>query len=67
MLDEKLARSRMQEVLDLVSADIASVRVGRVSPNLVSDIEVSVYGGQQRLKVQELATISVLDPTNFGS
>lgn len=62
MLDEKLARSRMQEVLDLVSADIASVRVGRVSPNLVSDIEVSVYGGQQRLKVQELATISVLDP-----
>lgn len=61
MLDEQLVRSRMQGVLDLVSADVASVRAGRISPSLVSDVEVLVYGGQQKLKVQELATISVLD------
>lgn len=61
MLDEKVVRSKMQVVLDLISSDIASVRAGRVSPSLVSDLLVSVYGGQQRLKVQELATISVLD------
>ncbi len=61
MLNENLVRSKMQAVLDLVSADIASVRAGRVSPSLVSDLLVTVYGGQQRLKIQELATISVLD------
>jgi len=52
----------MQQVVDLVVSDIASIRVGRATPSLVEDLSVLVYGGQQKLKVQELATISVLDP-----
>lgn len=54
-------RKRMQGILDLVNSDISSIRTGRVTPALVEEIEVSVYAGEQKLKVKELATISSLD------
>lgn len=61
MLDESQVKSRMQQVLDLVVSDISSIRVGRATPALVEGLQVLVYGGQQKLKINELATISVLD------
>lgn len=61
MLDEASVRSRMQEVLDMVIADINSIRTGRATPALIEDLEVSVYGGQQKLKINELATITAPD------
>jgi len=60
-MDEGQIRSRMQQVLDLVVSDMASIRVGRATPSLVENLMMTVYGGQQKLKLQELATISVLD------
>ena len=60
-MDESSARQKMQQVFELVVSDIASVRTGRATPALVEDLGVHVYGGQQRLKVQELATISAPD------
>lgn len=60
-MDESSIRSRMQKVLDLVVSEIASIRTGRATPSLVEDVEVMVYGGQQKLKVNELATITVPD------
>lgn len=60
-MDEVSVKSKMQEVLNLVTSDIASVRTGRVTTALVEDIVISAYGGQQKLKVQELTTISVID------
>jgi len=61
-MDESSLRTKMQQVVDLVVSDIASIRIGRATPSLVEDLSVLVYGGQQKLKIQELATISVLDP-----
>jgi len=61
-MDESSLRAKMQQVFELVSRDVASIRTGRASPALIEDLVVSVYGGQQKLKVQELATISVQDP-----
>lgn len=61
-MDEKEIRSRMQEVVEVFRTDIGSIRTGRANPGLVEDLEVSVYGGQQELKVNELATISTPDP-----
>jgi ribosome recycling factor len=61
-MDESSLRAKMQQVVDLVVSDIASIRIGRATPSLVEDLSVLVYGGQQKLKIQELATISVLDP-----
>jgi ribosome recycling factor len=60
-MDETSVRSRMQEVLDLVLSDISSIRTNRATSGLVDDLEVAVYGGAQRLKVNELATITVSD------
>ncbi len=60
-MDKDIVRSKMQEVLDMVVADIGSIRTGRAAPALLQDLEVSVYGGQQKLKVNELATITAPD------
>lgn len=58
-MDEQQVRSKMASAINLVLSDIASIRTGRATPALVEDLVVAVYGGAQRLKIQELATISV--------
>ncbi len=55
-------RSKMQKALLILQEDIATVRTGRAMPSLVENVIVNVYGGTQRLKIKELATISVSDP-----
>src|SRR3972149_9688681 len=60
-MNEDQIKLRMQQVVDLVVSDISSIRTGRATPALVEDIQVAVYGGQQKLKIQELATISAPD------
>lgn len=54
-------RQKMQKVLEVLRTDLATVRTGRATPSLVEHIIVSVYGGTQRLKVMELATITASD------
>lgn len=61
-MDENKLRTKMTQVLDLVRTDIASIRTGRVTPALVENIVVGVYGGTQKMKIVELGTISVVDP-----
>lgn len=61
-MDETAIRGRMQQVLGLVLGDIGSIRTGRAMPSLVEGLTLSVYGGSQKLKLQELATISAPDP-----
>lgn len=60
-MDEANVRKLMQEVLDLVISDIASIRTGRATPSIVSDLEIVAYGGQQKLRINELATITTQD------
>lgn len=60
-MDESSVRSRMQQVLNLITSDIASIRTGRATSTLVETLELSVYGGTQRLKLQELASITTPD------
>jgi len=60
-MDETSLKSRMQQVLELVINDISSIRTGRATPSLVEDIQVAVYGGQQRMTIKELATITAPD------
>lgn len=51
----------MQVAFDAVLSDIGSIRTGSVTTSLVDDIVISAYGGAQRLKVNELATITTPD------
>jgi ribosome recycling factor len=65
MLDEASVRQKMQVVVGSVSSDISSVRTGRAMPSIVEGVMVSVYGGAQRLKIQELASITSPDPASI--
>ncbi|KKU04041.1 MAG: Ribosome-recycling factor [Candidatus Woesebacteria bacterium GW2011_GWC2_47_16] len=60
-MDEPSVRSKMSEVVDLITSDIGAIRTGRAAPALVEGLEIAVYGGAQKLKIQELATISAPD------
>jgi ribosome recycling factor len=64
-MDESSVRSKMQFSLNAVASDIAGIRTGRATPALVENIVCPAYGGTQRLKVVELATISAPDPSQI--
>jgi ribosome recycling factor len=55
----------MQSALDTVTSDVAGIRTGRATPSLVENIICPAYGGTQRLKVVELATITAPDPSQI--
>lgn len=60
-MDEASVSSKMQQVLDVVTSDVGGIRTGRATPALVEGLEIAVYGGTQKLKLIELATISAPD------
>ncbi len=64
-MDEASVNSKMQSALDSLANDIAGVRTGRATPALVENIIVPAYGGTQRLRVMEVASISSPDPTQL--
>lgn len=64
-MDEGLISSKFQRILDLVISDIGTIRTGRATPSLVENIVIPAYGGTQKLKVVELASISAPDPTQI--
>lgn len=57
----ELTREKMQEVIKIILDDLATIRTGRANPALIENIEIKVYEGTQKLKLMELATITVLD------
>ncbi len=63
MLDSiiPIARDRMKKAIEVTSTDLASIRSGRATPALVENIVVSAYGGSQKLRIQEMATITTMD------
>ena len=61
-MDEASIKLRMQAVIDLLSTDISTIRTGRANSSLVSDMTVMVYGGAQKMKINELGTITTPDP-----
>lgn len=60
-MDESQVKASMQKAIETLSREMASIRTGRATPSLVSDIIVNAYGGAQRLRVQELASITAPD------
>lgn len=60
-MDLEQTRQNMQRVLEVLKGDLATVRTGRATPALVDNIVVSVYGNTTKLRVMEVATISVSD------
>lgn len=60
-MNEASIRSKMTQVLNLLISDLGSLRTGKATPSLVDDLSVLVYGGQQKLRIKELATVTSPD------
>ncbi len=54
-------KKKIDKVLEILKGDLSTIRTGRATPSLVENITVNVYGGTTKLKVMELATISITD------
>lgn len=61
-MDEASLKKRMQQVVDLVVGDISIIRTGRATPALIENLELSLYGGTQKMKLLEVASITSSDP-----
>src|SRR3989344_4524586 len=64
-MDEQQVSSKMQSSVTAVAGDIAGIRTGRATPSLVENIVVPAYGGTQRLRIMEVASISSPDPSQI--
>lgn len=53
--------SKMQKSLEVTKADLATIRTGRATPALIENIVITAYGGNAKMKVREMATISAPD------
>lgn len=56
-----VTREKMKKALDVSRNDITSIRSGRATPALVENIVVMAYGGSQKMRIQEMATITTMD------
>ena len=65
-MDEAKLKQKMQEVVDLVVKDVGTIRTGRANPGMVQQIKIKAYGGQQELKIIELATITSPDAESLA-
>jgi ribosome recycling factor len=63
MIDPILNKTRdhMRKALEVTRTDLSSIRSGRATPALVENIVISAYGGSQKLRLLEMATISIQD------
>jgi len=55
------AREKMKKALEITRNDLTSIRSGRATPALVENIVIMAYGGSQRLRIMEMATITTMD------
>lgn len=54
-------KQNMQKAFEALNSDLSTVRSGKAASQMVENIEVNAYNGSARLKIMELATISVPD------
>lgn len=58
-------REQMRKALDVLRADIATIRTGKAAPSLVENISVTVYNGTTKLRVMEVATVNAQDASTL--
>jgi ribosome recycling factor len=54
-------KQKMLKSLEVTKSDLATIRTGRATPALVENVLIIAYGGSQKLKIKELATITTAD------
>jgi len=56
-------KQQSQKVIEAMKEDLKSIRTGRATPSLVENLTVEAYGGQSKLRLLELATITTDGPS----
>ncbi|CAN5334654.1 ribosome recycling factor [soil metagenome] len=64
-MEEAQVKLKMQAILDSLLQTIGTIRSGRATPALLQNLEVSVYGGTQRLRILEVASVTSPDPQSL--
>lgn len=54
---------KFARILEVVRADLATIRTGKASPQLIENLLVEAYG--TKMKLVELATLAATDPTTI--
>lgn len=65
---DSLLQDFQQNIIKTIQSlreDLKLIRTGRASPALIEDLLVETYGGQTKLKLLELATITTNGPTGL--
>lgn len=60
-MDDNQVKQKMEEIASMVRDDVSAIRTGRATPALVEDIVVDAYGGAQKMRLNELASITATD------
>jgi ribosome recycling factor len=55
-------KQNAQKVIESLKENLKSIRTGRATPSLVENLIVETYGGQTKLKLLELSTITTEGP-----
>jgi ribosome recycling factor len=55
-------KMRMDKVLEFLRGELQTIRTGTASPAMVENVLVEAYEGTPKMRLQELATISVPEP-----
>jgi len=58
-------KQNLEKTIDALKTEIASIRTGQASPSLIENLKVETYGGQAKLKLLELSTITNEGPTGL--
>jgi ribosome recycling factor len=61
-MDMVVVKEKMQKSVEWVKQDVSTIRTGRANPALVENITIGAYGGTAKMKVIELASITVPEP-----
>lgn len=59
------ARVKMHQAFQVLLTDFSTIRTGKANAALIENIVIRAYGGSSSLKLLELATIHVQDPTTL--
>lgn len=57
------ASQKFQKVIEIVRQDLATIRTGKASPQLVENLLVDAY--DSKMKLIELSTVAATDPTTL--
>ena len=58
-------KKKCTDSINRLKEDLKSIRTGRSNPAVLEDLIVEAYGGESKLKLQELATITTEGPSQL--